>query len=1403
MFNPVATYRIQFHKEFTLSQFEKIIDYLQKLGVSTIYASPVFEAVPGSTHGYDGVNPHHVNPEIGSEQQLKKISKKLREKDISWLQDIVPNHMGFHQLNPWLMDVLEKGRLSVYANFFDAAWTSELFSDDQLMVPFLGSPLEDIIKNGELKIAYVNQHLIFKYFENSYPVHPCSYVKILRDVEHEELKQVIAAIPDIKKFKGAQKFAVDWTGWLQQLDTVLQDSAAREMFQKAIGVFNADIDKLTQIANEQVYRLCSFEETDGKINFRRFFTVNSLICLNMQDERVFEHFHTMIRNLVEAGVFQGLRIDHIDGLYDPGTYLQKLRELAGDETYIVAEKILEQGEEMPTQWPLQGNTGYDFLGMVNNLLTNHKAEKKFTHFYEELIKDNEGVQKQIWEKKAYILFEHMGGELNNLTKLFEKLKLANGSNPEDIKQAIAYLLIYCPVYRYYGNSLPLQKEEQEAVHDILKTIRKHHPNLVVETLLFEDIFINKPLEGDVDFNQRALQFYQRCMQFAGPLMAKGVEDTLMYTYNRFIGHNEVGDSPEAFGMSVKDFHNLMKQRQKKWPLSINGTSTHDTKRGEDVRARLNVLTAIPNEWFKNVKHWQKLTKSLKQEFGPYRNDEYFIYQTIAGAWPMPHQDEDNFGTRLAEYLTKALREGKKNSNWIKPAEAYEKATLEFAAALLDKKNEFWKSFEAFHQKIVDYGIINSLSQVLLKFTCPGVPDIYQGTELWDLSLVDPDNRRPVDYELRKQFLDDIIATEGKNPVDLLHTLWRNRYNGQIKQWFVHTLLNYRKQDVALFEKGHYIPLEVKGAYRDHIVAFARRYEAKWYLVAAPLNIALIATAQKKAATAINWKNTRIVLPAEAPEQWQHSILSAEIKPQSNEIAISEIFKELPLAILKGELPENNRGAGILMHITSLPSAFGIGDIGPIAKTFADFLARCRQKIWQMLPLAPTGPDQLYSPYSSSCSMAGNVLLISPILLAKEGLISEDELEQYRLPVKDEADFECAKQVRDKIFEQAYQNFCHGSFSSLRKQFNNFCQKETYWLNDFALYTVLKDHHNHEPWYHWPKDHKFRNETALKKFADKHKAELEKAKWLQFIFISQWKSLKAYCNGLNIQLMGDLPIYVSYDSVDVWAHPDIFELDQDGNMTGVAGVPPDYFNENGQLWGMPVYKWDVLKEQGYDWWMHRLSRNMELFDQIRLDHFRGFEAYWRVPADEETAKNGAWEPGPGADFFNAVKKQFGRTPFVAEDLGDVDEPVFKLRDQFKMPGMKILQFAWGDLMTGSYYIPHNYNESFIVYTGTHDNNTTLGWFKAEATKEIRKQMEAYTGITVKEKNINEVMARLAYASTAKWVILPLQDILGLDEDARMNNPSRNERNWLWRMLPKLVDKRVEERLADWTKLYNRI
>lgn len=501
------------------------------------------------------------------------------------------------------------------------------------------------------------------------------------------------------------------------------------------------------------------------------------------------------------------------------------------------------------------------------------------------------------------------------------------------------------------------------------------------------------------------------------------------------------------------------------------------------------------------------------------------------------------------------------------------------------------------------------------------------------------------------------------------------------------------------------------------------------------------------------------------------------------------------------MKENIRNAGILLHITSLPSAFGIGDMGPEARKFIDFLHRTKQLYWQLLPLNPVGPEQGYSPYSSISSLAGNTLIISPEQLALDGLISLREAKAHIVRPTSKTNFKAAFAVREVLLKKAYANFLNKR--KLTQSFLNFCKREAYWLNDYALYVMLKQEHQHKPWFEWPEDYKMRNKSAIDKYFTSANEGMRYIKWQQFIFFKQWESLKAYANQLGILMFGDLPFYVSYDSADVWSHPDIFNMDKKGKMIGIAGVPPDYFNKNGQLWGMPTFKWDVLKKRNYDWWLLRIRKNMELYNMLRLDHFRAFAGYWEVPAGDKTAIHGKWKTGPKDNFFNALQRAFGDLSLVAEDLGDIDDGVYQLRSDFNLPGMKVLQFAFGNSMPQSDYIPHNYTANFIVYTGTHDNNTTRGWFRQNISQKERRQISHYFGKPVTEKNIHTALARAAYASVAKTVILPMQDILGLDEKARMNTPASIKNNWLWRLRPNAWARSKEVELLKWVTLYNRV
>jgi len=1347
MYNPKTTYRIQFNKDFTFKSLNKIIPYLKKLGVDTIYASPIFEAVPGSTHGYDVTNPLTINPEIGTEEELLAISTTLKEAGMQWLQDIVPNHMAYHPNNAWLMDVLEKGSASEFATFFDIDFST----GQKIMVPFLGSDLDDAINDSLVEIKEISARYYLSYAESNWP---------------------------------------------------LSESSKAQLAGRKLEEVNSDKRLIKKIADEQHYRLCNWKETDSQINYRRFFTVNGLICLNIQHQDAFDRYHEYIFKLVKQGVFQGLRIDHIDGLFDPKEYLDRLYNEVGEDIYVVVEKILESDEEMPERWRTQGSTGYDFLAIMNNLFTNRAAKSAFNKIYKKVIGKKLDPPAMIHEKKTAILFDHMQGELDNLVDLFSKLKLAEEMAPDRqlLKKGIGEMMVQMPVYRYYNYNFPLNGDALKNVKSLLKPVVDNAELSAVGELLWQ-IFIENPLTKNEEYNQRLTQFFLRCMQFTGPLMAKGVEDTLMFTYNRFVGHTEVGDAPDAFGLTVTEFHQKMVDRQQHWPLALNGSATHDTKKGEDVRARLNTLTDIPKEWEQMVTRLITLTSKLKSKDKSFAwlhdNDVYLIFQTILGAMPMPGEPEDDLQSRLELYIEKALREAKKRSGWAEPNEEYEILVKDFANELLNSEAKSYQALNKFSTRIADFGIVNSLAQVLLKFTCPGIPDLYQGSELWDLSLVDPDNRRPVDYTKREEFLSEIESEKS------LKKIWDERYSGKAKLWLTHKLLGVRKTHESIFENGEYIPLKVKGTYAKNVCAYIRKLNDICLLVAVPLGMAGIS--KNNELSDFDWLDTEIILPSGVPASWQNLLTEkAGTRDFLNDgISIGQVFSEIPLGLLQMKSAEDNRSAGILMHITSLPSEYGIGDFGKPAYQFIDFLTAAGQQYWQILPLNPTKSTNGHSPYSSNSAMAGNYLLISPEELLRDGLLNASDVDKFKVENSGRIDFEKTEKSKSKLLSKAYKHFSKSADHILAEGYSTFCEQESYWLNDFALYATIKQHLKSSAWYHWPTELKTREPEALAKFAKEHAEEIDEIKWQQFVFYRQWLALKDYANKNSVKIIGDLPFYLDYDSVEVWANPELFSLDEELNVKTVAGVPPDYFNDKGQLWGMPVFNWANMKATNYDWWIKRLKKNLELFDLLRLDHFRAFSSYWAVAAEEQDAVNGSWQQGPGADFFNELKKQLGSLPFIAEDLGEITSDVEELRDQFNLPGMKVLQFAFGEDMPSSPHIPYRYRTpNAIVYSGTHDNNTVVGWYNTEIDKRTKQRIKLYTGVSVGHKNIHEVMLRLAYGSNAFIAILPIQDVLGLDESARMNVPGNANGNWNWRMDDDAVTSKIAKLLSAQTAIYGR-
>jgi 4-alpha-glucanotransferase len=495
-----------------------------------------------------------------------------------------------------------------------------------------------------------------------------------------------------------------------------------------------------------------------------------------------------------------------------------------------------------------------------------------------------------------------------------------------------------------------------------------------------------------------------------------------------------------------------------------------------------------------------------------------------------------------------------------------------------------------------------------------------------------------------------------------------------------------------------------------------------------------------------------------------------------------------------------RGSGILLHITSLPSAYGIGDLGPGAYRFADFLAETRQRHWQVLPLNPTSGAHGNSPYDSYSAFAGNPLLISPDLLGREGFLQRDELEPFPSSSRESVEYELVTREKIRLIDRAYERY-RGRLGADR-QYEKFCHDNAAWLEDHSLFLALKAHFRGAVWREWPSDLRERQPGAIREWKKRCQEQVERERFFQYLFFKQWSALKQYCNSKEILITGDLPIYANYDSADVWAHQEIFKLDAEKRPLVVAGVPPDYFSATGQLWGTPVYRWDVLKSTQYAWWVRRIKHNLTCFDKIRLDHFRGFVACWEVPAKETTAIHGQWVKAPAEDFFATLMAELPDLPIFAEDLGFITPDVHQVMNRFAFAGMKVLLFAFEDDLPTHPYAPHNYDKNFVVYTGTHDTNTVKGWFKGEASPDQHRRLFAYVGRQLTEEQVHWELIRLALMSVADTAIIPMQDLLGLDADARMNRPGTIEGNWKWRLTLEQLTPSLVTKLAEMTRLYGR-
>jgi 4-alpha-glucanotransferase len=625
-------------------------------------------------------------------------------------------------------------------------------------------------------------------------------------------------------------------------------------------------------------------------------------------------------------------------------------------------------------------------------------------------------------------------------------------------------------------------------------------------------------------------------------------------------------------------------------------------------------------------------------------------------------------------------------------------------------------------------------------------------------------------------------------------LWQEPEDGRIKQWITHLTLNLRNDHPDLFEKGRYVPLQVKGKFKDHVIAFCRSYRDHHLLVVLPLHTADMPGG-------LRWENCRILLPDLTPLAWKH-VFTNEILTGDRELNLNELFSRVPFAVCKSLPNKPVKRAGILMHLTSLPGNRGTGDFGPGAFRFIDFLERTGQRCWQILPLSVTSAHTAYSPYSSRSAFAGNTLFIDPVQLSKLGLLDPAEYSHEEPYFSEEVEYERAGHAKEEYLDLAFEHFRTSASARLQQAYRAFVERESYWIHDYALYEILKDHFKNRPWFEWPAEYRDRDEVALTDFRQKNAGLLDRIRFGQFIFSDQWGRVKRYANERGIEIFGDIPIYIDHDSADAWAHPSLFRLKQDCTLEAVAGVPPDYFNREGQLWGMPLYDWDAMEKDGFNWWLRRIERNLQWFDLLRLDHFRGFEAYWEVPAGEQTAINGRWMDGPAEKLFETILAKFPHMPFVAEDLGQITKEVYELRDRYGLPGMKVVQFGFGKNMAFSSHYPGNISYNSIAYTGTHDNNTLQGWFRQEADKATLKRYRVFSGKKLKGKNVNKELIRLTYGSPARLVIIPMQDWLGLDEGSRMNYPSTTEGNWLWRLDNTSITDQFEKRIRKMVRQFGR-
>ena len=870
----LSTYRIQLTPAFGFDQAAEICPYLKALGITHVYCSPYLQAAPGSTHGYDVVDPGRVNEELGGAEAHARFLNRLREEGLGQVLDIVPNHMAIaDKHNRWWWDVLENGPLSVYASWFDIDWQSpEEKLRDKILAPVLGDHYGRVLAAGRIRLAREEGSFVFHCEDHEYPAAPQSMAPLLADaarrIQSDYLAFLAYSLARLPQAASETLFNGDRSaieerhrdkevirGLLARLCAESPDAA--RSIDASVERVNRDPDMLDELLEHQSYRLAYWRTAARDMAYRRFFDINSLVGLRMERPEVFDSTHRLILEWVRSGDLHGLRVDHPDGLRDPEGYFERLHN-AAPEAWIAAEKILEPGESLRRSWMANGTTGYDFLNVLSGLFVDRRGEEALTRFYRAFTGETDCWEEVAIRSKELVLRDILGSDLNRLTAMFVDICERHRDNRDftrhDIHNALRGLVAAFPVYRTYVRAEQGQSaaEDEQFIDRAVELVKGRYPDTDNSLLDFLHSILLLKKSGDTES-----EFVMQFQQFTGPAMAKGVEDTAFYNYNRLLCLNEVGGDPGDFGTTPEEFHSWCERMSRDWPRTMLTTSTHDTKRGEDVRIRIALLAGMPDQWREAVLRWSVHTEHLKAEGSPDKNTEYGLYQTLVGAWPIETP-------RLVQYAIKAVREAKRGTSWAAPNAEFEQAVENFVTGMMGDA-EFLEDARAFIEPLIGRARVLSLAQTLIRLTAPGVPDTYQGTELWDLNLVDPDNRRPVDYDLRRELLNQMDSMEAGEILTRMDS-------GLPKLWVMKQALHIRAR------LGAYVPLAITGELKDSAIAFSRG-EAVTIVPRFPVETAC-------------WKDTSAGLPE---GKWKNILTGEEIG--ENPVLLRSLFAKFPVALL--------------------------------------------------------------------------------------------------------------------------------------------------------------------------------------------------------------------------------------------------------------------------------------------------------------------------------------------------------------------------------------------------------------------------------------------------------------------------------------------------------------------------